>query len=106
MLGRQRSPWSAAGKLGDMKINDLRPVAIVLLALAGAVGCSATSKSAKPATASGTATATLPPAGVAEGGSRIDFPSYGISVPVPAGYVRDTDAMDSVVIFVRPGQVG
>jgi hypothetical protein len=45
------------------------------------------------------------PVGVGVAGARIDFPSFGISVPVPPGLVRDTDTMNSVVIFVPPGQV-
>src|SRR4051794_16233359 len=90
-----------------MKTNGLGLPTLVLLALSGALGCSATPNTPAPAAAPGAAPGNSPAPGVAAAaGPRIDFPSYGISVPVPPGYVRDTDSMNSVVIFVPAGRSG
>src|SRR6476659_9790770 len=94
----------------DMTGTVSRALALVFLAAITGVGCSGPSQGRPPGAASAGASAGVAPggtspAGVGVAGPRIEFPSYGISVPVPAGYVRDTDSMNSVVIFVPPGRV-
>lgn len=38
--------------------------------------------------------------------TRIDLPSFGISLPVPTGYIRDADSDRSIAYFVPDGAVG
>ena len=44
--------------------------------------------------------------GASQTGPRVELPSYGLSVPVPNGYVRDADGTTTAVIFVPAGKLG
>ena len=79
-----------------------RAVELPLLCLAIlALGCA----SDGPRAAVGTARTTVSGAATPSG-PRVDLPSYGLSVPVPDGFVRDADATTSAVIFVPAGKLG
>ena len=69
-------------------------VVLVLLALLAPAA-------APPARGADTGPATRPAAAAAA--TRIDLPSYGVSVPVPQGFARDTDAQNTVAVLIPSG---
>ena len=91
-----------------VRLSASRAGVLCVLALATFVGCASGRSSQRaspqntPSGAPGVGGGDSAPQDVAPAG-EVKLPSFGVSLPIPHGYVRDVDGAKSVAFFAAPG---